>query len=59
MGQLRSHHIPQPVVSGPPLTLLRSALIPLEDSSMLKDVRSCLLVPGGRGRENGPRPKEP
>lgn len=24
--------------------------MPLEDSSMLKDVRSCLSVPGGQGR---------
>lgn len=56
--QLHSHHFPVPAASGPSLTSLRSALIPLEDSSMLKDVRSCLLVPEGWSRENGLNPKE-
>lgn len=56
----RLSHVPTPSppvapspASGPALTRLRSALIPLDDSSMLKDVRSCLLVPEGPGKENG------
>lgn len=49
--QRHSYRTPgPPAASGSPLTLLRSALIPLDDSSMLKDVRSCLLVPEGQGR---------
>ena len=56
--QLHSRHFPLLVASGPSLTSLRSTLIPLEDSSMLKDVRSCLLVPEGWSRENGLNLKE-
>lgn len=57
-SQRHSYSTPgPPAASGSPLTLLRSALIPLDDSSMLKDVRSCLLVPEGQGRRTGRDPR--